>query len=107
MTRLQKELQIMTPEAVLASPESAEPALARSLMVGRFAGVAELADQFLRNIRLDDQESIRWNRFSSHSCTPTAPNKPHPGAIHSWPEAPNFALPRGKRGSPPYGRKSR
>jgi ATP/maltotriose-dependent transcriptional regulator MalT len=55
MTRLQQELRIMTPEAVLASPESAELALARSLMVGRFAGVAETADQFLRNIRLDDQ----------------------------------------------------
>ncbi|NEB41121.1 LuxR family transcriptional regulator [Streptomyces sp. SID14515] len=55
MTRLQQDLQIMTTQAVLAQPESAEVFLARSLMVGRFAGIAGLADQFLRNTRLDDQ----------------------------------------------------
>lgn len=49
------QLQIAVPPAVLTAPDSAELLLAQSLMVGRFAGTAGFADQFLQNTRLDDQ----------------------------------------------------
>ncbi|MFJ9841588.1 AAA family ATPase [Kitasatospora sp. NPDC101155] len=55
IARLPPESLPATLQSTQAAPDPAELLLAKSLMVGRFADVARLADQFLQNTPLDDR----------------------------------------------------